>query len=738
MKTPPHKNSSFPKIILSLLIVWLLPLNLWAEVIVIKPRKVFERSFAIVVDNQTYQHTGEMIMAYKNMLESEDLSAYVLVSDWEIPCQVKEELKKLYKGKPRLEGAVFIGNIPVAMVRQAQHMTTAFKMNEETFPREQSSVASDRFYDDFDLEFEYIDQDKERPLWHYYNLTASSAQVISSDIYSGRIMPLDNGTDPYQQINQYLQKVLDQRREANPLNHVFSFLGYGSNSECMISWASDKIALSQQFPQINQPGNSLRYMNFGMTSNIKVQLMNELQRPDLDLALLHKHGSIDIQHLSGSIPVNSTRDYVSRIKETLSYIQQSDINQEQREEQLRFAGIPVEWLYHTELSDDFINPKEQQRRGNIYVEDLKSFTPNARLVILDACYNGSFHHPENIAGAYIFNPGKTVVTVGNSVNVLQDNHPNQYLGVLSLGVRIGHLRQPVNTLESHIIGDPTFYFYSPGGRQLNTMISKTKQKPGPWRKLLHSDNPDLIAYSLKMLAGINPEGHSDLLLETMRSSPWYTLRMECLSQLRDINDDNYHKALMLAADDPYELVGRLAIAWMGKKGHPDYIPLLVNKVLDDPYYLRSSVYNANLAISLFDPGEVMQELERQIIARQQMIQADQAVQILENSTKNNEKRMDGWLAILHDKNLEEDQRINTVRFIRNSTLHHLADVFTSIASDQSESEKLRLVMIEALGWFTHSIARQRIIESCILIANDAANQAAIRLEAQKTIARLGG
>ena len=36
-------------------------------------------------------------------------------------------------------------------LRNFQHGTTAFKMNEKEFPIEESSVTSDRFYDDLDL-----------------------------------------------------------------------------------------------------------------------------------------------------------------------------------------------------------------------------------------------------------------------------------------------------------------------------------------------------------------------------------------------------------------------------------------------------------------------------------------------------------------------------------------------------------------------------------------------------------
>ena len=48
-------------------------------------------------------------------------------------------------------------------------MTTAFKMNENTFPIEESSVTSDRYYDDLHLDFN-LSSRMGAPLV-YYNLT---------------------------------------------------------------------------------------------------------------------------------------------------------------------------------------------------------------------------------------------------------------------------------------------------------------------------------------------------------------------------------------------------------------------------------------------------------------------------------------------------------------------------------------------------------------------------------------
>jgi hypothetical protein len=711
-------------------------LTLSAQLSLFTPTSQHPGAFAIVIDQASFDNTTHAVHQYRQMLESEELSTYILSGVWRNPEQVRGELLKLYESDKRLEGVVFIGDVPVAMIRQAQHLTTAFKMNEDTFPREQSSVASDRFYDDFDLEFEYIGQDENQPLWHYYRMTDSSEQRIQSEIYSGRIKPLENGRDPYRQIESYLLKVVEDRKQNNTLDQLLSFLGYGSNSECMSAWASDQIALSQQFPHLNKPGTTFRNMSFNMTHTIVADLKNELQRENLDMALLHNHGSIDIQHISsGWMPVSSTREYVHRIQHTLHGIQISELSDEEKEARAKRLGIPLEWLYNSEFSGEYIDPETISRSGNIYVEEVDSMIPNVRLVFLDACYNGSFHHPENIAGAYIFNPGKTIVSIGNTVNVLQDNWPNQYIGLLSSGIRIGQLRQHIHSLESHIIGDPTFRFSPISDLDVHEVIRAGSTKPSVWKSLLREGNPDLAAFSL-MMGKPSIDDYSDVLLDIFQTSPLHTLRMESLIQLSRINDENYHHALILSANDPFELVRRLGAAWMGKKGHREYIPALVRMLIEDPFFLRASVYNASNALMMFDSDLVAAEIDHQLQKKPYLDGIEKIREKLLTSSSSNGQRVQDWVSNMQDKSLTEEKRIDNIRFIRNYNLHEHTEAFCAIASDNTESEKIRLVMIEALGWFVHSIRKDQILETCRQILEDADSSSSVRSEANKTIRRL--
>ena len=142
-------------------------------------------SFAVIVDNHTLEKCAPQIAEYKKTIEGEGLPTFIVSADWESPEQVKDILKKLYR-ENNLEGTVFIGNIPVAMVMKAQYMTSAYKMDERKYPLEVVAVPSDRFYDDFDLKFNKI-ADSTKGLHHFYELAPDSTPYIECDIYSGRI-----------------------------------------------------------------------------------------------------------------------------------------------------------------------------------------------------------------------------------------------------------------------------------------------------------------------------------------------------------------------------------------------------------------------------------------------------------------------------------------------------------------------------------------------------------------------
>jgi len=195
-----------------LLIILLFTTKLSSAQITIEPGVKTPTSFAIIIDETSFEKAKDAVLAYRSVVESDGLGTYVFSRNWESPAQIRELLEKLYKQqKSPLEGVVFVGDIPIPMLRDAQHLTSAFKMDQRR-DWQRSSVPSDRYYDDFGLKFDFIRQDSIKPLYYYYTLRADSKQKVSPTIYSARIKPLEKGKeDKYIQLQKYFLKVVAER-----------------------------------------------------------------------------------------------------------------------------------------------------------------------------------------------------------------------------------------------------------------------------------------------------------------------------------------------------------------------------------------------------------------------------------------------------------------------------------------------------------------------------------------------
>ena len=55
------------------------------------------------------------------------MKSYIVIDRWQVPDSIRATLIRMHAQKQDpVIGAVFVGDIPVAMVRDAQHMTSAF------------------------------------------------------------------------------------------------------------------------------------------------------------------------------------------------------------------------------------------------------------------------------------------------------------------------------------------------------------------------------------------------------------------------------------------------------------------------------------------------------------------------------------------------------------------------------------------------------------------------------------
>ena len=97
---------------------------------IVPPSVKTKTTFAIVVDKKSYDEAKNEIHAYRASVEKEGLGTYLLVDDWKRPEPIRAQLIKWHNNKKApLEGCVFIGDIPIPMIRDAHHLTSAFKMS---------------------------------------------------------------------------------------------------------------------------------------------------------------------------------------------------------------------------------------------------------------------------------------------------------------------------------------------------------------------------------------------------------------------------------------------------------------------------------------------------------------------------------------------------------------------------------------------------------------------------------
>lgn len=696
-------------------------------------QKAERSSFAVVVDNETYAACKNEIDSYKALLQKEGLFASILSSNWNTPQQVKDALYKLYK-TDNLQGAIFIGNIPIVMVRDAQHLTTAFKMDQERNPMFQSSVPSDRFYDDFDLRFNYIKKDSINSLFFYYSLDANSPQKIESDIYTGRLKPTKRGEAGYDQIRKYFKKLIQERSTSNKLDVLCSYTGEGSFSNSLTAWKEEPVILREQFPQAFKTANSAKFYMFYMYPVMKDVIAKELQRQELDLMLFHEHGMPNRQYLTGE-PAESENLVESAKLAFRERLRRESGNPAKvkmlKEKYMSIFKIDSTWFNGAFDREIIIKDSLEELRRGIVLEDVPVIKPNARIVLFDACYNGDFREDRYIAGEYIFSDGKTLVTLGNSVNVLQDKSSGDMLGLLGLGFRVGEWARMTNILESHIIGDPTFRFADNKRAQIDFNSTNADY----WLKVLSAEkHPDLQSLALHKLFSLNYKEMSSLLTKTYFSSSSYMVRLQCIHLLPFYNDNNFKEVLKSSIYDPYEFIRRKSVYAMGRVGYDEFIPSVVSVYIND--YLDERVaFNAVFAFDMLDIPKVKAEFEKQLSQNSAIYDKARAKDQFFKRIESRERLAAGSLN-LTDKKMKKGERLFSVSFLRNNNYHTPVERYLATLADKSEDSLIRLRLAEALGWYTYSYKKQIIIDSCKKIASEEPDGSALKNELIKTANRL--
>lgn len=695
-----------------------------------------ERSFAIIVDNNTYKACSSEIDSYKAMLEKEGLRAFVLSREWENPDAVKNELLSRYKTES-LEGAILIGNIPIPMLRDAQHLTSAFKMDQQRYPFDQSSVPSDRFYDDFDLKFDFLFQDSVKPQFYYYSLRYDSPQKIDCDIYTGRLKPTKGGEEGYVQIREYFRKLLVQRQSSNKLDVIVSYTGEGSFSNSLTAWKEEGVTMREQFPQAFSNKNASKFLIFHMYPFMKQTVTEELRRDDVDLFLFHEHGMPERQYLTATPLSKGTDDnfeaakriFRNRLRKNGSG---NEANRKLTETWKEYYKIDSTWFSGAFDKEQTTKDSVEEANTGILLEDVPVINPNARVVIFDACYNGDFREDRFIAGEYVFAAGKTLVAIGNSVNVLQDKSSSDLLGILGLGYRVGEWAQMTNILESHIIGDPTFAFTSISG---DKKVDFRSESTAYWIEILaRNSHPDIKGVALHKLFKLNHEGLQDILLEIYSSSPFAMLRLQAFHILQHYNDGSFESLLRESVYDPYEFIRRKSTYAMGRTGKDEFIPFIASIWLNDRLDERVR-FNAEFCFDLMDIEKLEKEVLSQIESSSSLYDKEKIKSEFKNKIESR-KRIFQMGRDITDKSIALKTRLMGVSTLRNNNYHSIVGDLFKILSDTDEDLSLRIKLAEALGWFTLSHRRADIITKCREIAASENTDVRLRGELLKTANRL--
>jgi len=679
--------------------------------------------------------------AYCTMLSAKEaLGVYAVAANWKDPDHVKATLMDIRKKYPALEGMVLIGNVPVAMIRNAQHMTTAFKMDEVKFDRKQSSVASDRFYDDPRLQFRLIGQDKDHPLWFYYELDERSPQSIRSELYTGRIMSHATGAARIEEISRYLDKAVAARNFKNPLDQMLAYTGSAYNSESITSWSHEQFALQEALPAVFSTANGYRALHFSMQKVMKYRLFSELQRPGLDLTLFTEHGDIEKQYISHHQHGDDMEFATSYIKYNLRSSLRRAVAKGQPaasviQSLVKRYGVPESWLDGA-LDNDSLRKADSiySTEGDIYSAELANISPASRMVIFNACYNGSFHHPNNISAGYLFGNGQTLVTHGNTVNVLQDKWTIAHIGLLGRGARVGHWSRINNTLESSLNGDPTFHFDHPQWEMINKMLAANKPAAYWKNQLTH---PDLAVQMLAMrkLFEADAAGSSAHFRKIFTTSSSRNLRMEALKLLAHTGDTNYLAVAGMALRDPYELIRRKSAEWIAKAGHDQFIPQLVDMLIAFPDDART-MWVGSRALSVMDTEALLQVIEAKKETVAFWHRPEEWLQSMKKLAADGKRHAAETLKGILDKNATENERIQKVRLLRNMYYHHLIPQLLQVAADANEPVELRKNLIEALGWFSNSYNKLLIVEACNKLIASNEPPEVLKAEAIQTIGRL--
>ena len=358
-----------------------------------------------------------------------------------------------------------------------------------------------------------------------------------------------------------------------------------------------------------------------------------------------------------------------------------------------------------------------------------------KVIMFDACYNGSFHEDDYIAGHYIFNDGQTLVAQGNTRNVLQDRWTIEMIGLLSHGVRVGQYNKLIASLEGHLLGDPTFRFAPIETNTLSADMTIRRDDKAYWQGLLDSPYADVQSLAMRMLADADTQKEfSSLFLKKYQESNFNTVRMEAIKLLSRYQDANFIEALREGLNDAYEMVARQSAIYAGFVGDDSLLPVIVAALVDHNERLRVQM-SANKALGLYPKEKVEKVIDDFYAKAERLNKTEEKARLLRSLERMFVQEAKTHKAVM-DTAAPEAERISAIRTVRNYTFHFNVDDYLNVIRDTDNPLEVRVVMAEALGWFTNSVQRSHILSEMKAMQQSNALPEELKAEIGQTIKRL--
>jgi hypothetical protein len=173
---------------------------------------------------------------------------------------------------------------------------------------------------------------------------------------------------------------------------------------------------------------------------------------------------------------------------------------------------------------------------------------------------------------------------------------------------------------------------------------------------------------------------------------------------------------------------------MGHVGDNDFIPLLIDSYLDDSNSKRVMFQNT-FALACFDRDLVLKEIDKRFDGATFHNAAELKKNLLKFVDTETE---DGYPSARKDYVDKENKRWRPfyITALKNHPMHQYAQEFCDILADETEDEKIRVLMAEALAWFDISVKKELIADTCKRLLDKGGMSDELTREVKRAYSRL--